>query len=284
MPDNIHRFIFDSFGIRGEMVQLEQSVQRMLQNRQYPPAIADLLQQVAAVTILLTTTLKFEGRLSLQLQTENNIKLLVVQANHKMGFRGIARYDKQADYDKQSFAQLTKGGRLSITIEPKKGKRYQGYVALDKDNFAACVEDYFNLSEQLKTRIWLFNNDNQACGLLLQALPDMLSQDSFDHLVYLAQTVTSEEALSIDASLLLNRLFHQEQVRDLQMDSVKFHCGCSHKKMLDSVALFPVEEIDSLLEEKGKVTVKCEFCLNQFDFKAIDIKSLQAISGNQTQH
>ncbi|MDQ7048543.1 MAG: Hsp33 family molecular chaperone HslO [Enterobacterales bacterium] len=284
MPDNIHRFIFDSFGIRGELVQLEDSVQRLLQSHQYPPAIADLLNQVAAVTILLTTTLKFEGRLTLQLQTSNKMKLLVVQANHKLGYRGIARYDKQADYNGMSFSDLTKGGQLSITIEPKKGKRYQGYVALDKDTFAACVEDYFNLSEQLKTRIWLFNNDSQSCGLLLQALPDMLSQDSFDHLVYLAETLTAEECLSIDASVLLSRLFHQEEVRDLQLDEVKFHCGCSKKKMLDSVALFPVEEIQSMIEEKGKITVKCEFCLNQFNFNALDLKRHQAIQGNKTQH
>jgi len=284
MPDNIHRFIFDSFGIRGELVQLEDSVQRLLQSHQYPLAIADLLHQVAAVTILLTTTLKFEGRLTLQLQTPDKMKLLVVQANHNLGYRGIARYDKQADYHGMSFSDLTKDGQLSITIEPKKGKRYQGYVPLEQETFAACVEDYFNLSEQLKTRIWLFNDEKQTFGLLLQALPDMLSQDSFDHLVYLAETLTAEECLSIDASLLLSRLFHQEQVRDLQLNQVKFHCGCSKKKMLDSVALFPAEEIQSLLQEKGKVAVKCEFCLNQFDFKEVDIKTHQAMDGNKTQH
>lgn len=284
MSDKIQRFIFDSFGIRGELVHLETTTQRMLKNHNYPPIIADLLQQVAAVTILMTTTLKFEGKLSVQLQTPDNLKLLVVQANHELGFRGIARYDRKADFSNLSFKEMTEGGNLSITIEPKKGKRYQGYVELGKGNFAECIENYFNLSEQLKTRIWLFNDEKQVKGLMLQALPDMLSQDSFDHLVYLAKTLSTEECLSVDSDILLNRLFHQESVRDLMSQEVKFHCGCSRKKMLDSVALFPEEDISSLLEEKGKVTVKCEFCLTQFDFSELHLKNHQALTSNQTKH
>ncbi len=284
MSDSIQRFIFDSFGIRGELVQLETSSQQMVLEHNYPPAIAKLLQQVAAVTVLMTTTIKFEGKLSVQLQTQNELKMLVVQANHKLGYRGIARYDKKADYSKKSFHELTKGGRLSITIEPKKGKRYQGYVELGQESFEACIENYFNQSEQLKTKIWLFNNEQKVTGLMLQALPDMLNQDSFDHLVFLANTLTTDECLNTESDVLLNRLFHQESVRDLMSHPVNFHCGCSRKKMLDSVALFPAEEIEEILQEKGKVPVKCEFCLSRFEFNAVDIKSHRAIAGNATQH
>lgn len=284
MSDKIHRFIFDSFGIRGELVQLEESVQRMLQNHDYPPLIANLLQQVAAAAILMTTTLKFEGRLSIQLQTSSALKLLVVQCNHKLGFRGIARLDKEKTLDSSTFNDLAKNGKLTITIEPKKGKRYQGLVALEKDNFTNCIEEYFNQSEQLRTRIWLFNNDTHVTGLMLQALPDMLSQDSFDHLVYLAQTLTKEECLTIDASILLHRLFHEEKIRNLLIEDVKFNCGCSRKKMLNSISLFPEDEIEEIIETKGHVAVKCEFCLAQFKFKRVDIQTHQAMSSNQTLH
>jgi len=284
MSDTVHRFIFDSFGIRGEFVQLETSMQRMLQSHYYPKVIADLLQQAAAVSILLTTTLKFEGKMSIQLQTKGKMKLLVVQANHELGFRGIARYDKEANYDGMDYKDLIQEGNLSITIEPKKGKRYQGYVELGHDSFAECIENYFNQSEQLKTRIWLFNDDKQVGGLMLQALPDMLSQDSFDHLVFLSETLTEEETLSIAPEILLNRLFHQESIRDLMTQKVKFHCGCSRKKMLDSVALFTDEEVDDMLNDNNQISVKCEFCLDKFAFNQLDIKSHQALTGNTTKH
>jgi len=284
MSDTIHRFIFDSFGIRGEFVQLQDSVQRMLQDHNYPPVISDLLQQAAAVAVLLTTTLKFEGKMSIQLQTKGALKLLVVQANHQLGFRGIARYDKEVNYENLAYKDLIQDGHLSITIEPKNGKRYQGYVELGLDTFAECIENYFNQSEQLKTRIWLFNNSEQVGGLMIQALPDMLNQDSFDHLVFLSETLTEEETLTVAPDILLNRLFHQESVRDLAVQDVKFHCGCSRKKMLDSLALFTEEEIEEIIQTKGEASVKCEFCLNQFKFNELDIKSHQAMSGNKTRH
>ncbi|MGB0496071.1 MAG: Hsp33 family molecular chaperone HslO, partial [Kangiellaceae bacterium] len=272
MSDKIHRFIFDSFGIRGELVQLEASVQRMLQSHDYPPIIADLLQQVAAVSILLTTTLKFEGRLSVQLQTNEALKLLVVQCNHKLGYRGIARLDKEVNFSDFDYKKLTENGKLTITIEPKKGKRYQGIIALDQSSFTKCIEEYFNQSEQLRTKIWLFNNESCVTGLMLQALPDMLSQDSFDHLVYLAQTLTEEECLTMDASILLHRLFHEEKIRNLLVEDIHFQCGCSRKKMLESVSLFPENEIEEILKTRGKISVKCEFCLEQFQFKKTDLQ------------
>ncbi len=284
MSDKIHRFIFDTYGIRGELVNLTDSVSRMLQNHNYPATIADLLQQTAAVSILLATTLKFEGKISIQLQTSSHLKMLVVQATHKLGFRGLARYKKNIDYSKLSFQELIKDGHMSITIEPKQGKRYQGIVPLDGESLAQCVENYFNQSEQLETRIWLFNDNTQTFGLMLQALPDMLSQDSFEHLVYLASTLTKEECLSVDAEIILHRLFHQESIKEFSAESVKFTCGCSEKKMLDSIKLLPEDEINEVIKTKGKLSVRCEFCLNQFHFSEVDIKQTPNLVCNNTQH
>ena len=284
MSDKIHRFIFDTHGIRGELVKLNQSSARMLKDHRYPPFIATLLQQAAAVNILLATTLKFEGKISIQLQASQLVKMLVVQTTHKLGFRGLVRFDKQADYSKVAFEDLTENGQMSITIEPLKGKRYQGIVPLNGKNLAECVENYFNQSEQLETRIWLFNDEEQVFGLMLQALPDMLSQDSFEHLVYLASTLSKEECLSVDSDILLHRLFHQESIRGLAVYPVKFTCGCSKTKMLNSLNLLPEEDINEILASKGEVAVKCEFCLNQFRFSELDLKSSNSLKGNETKH
>ncbi|MCW9015943.1 MAG: Hsp33 family molecular chaperone HslO, partial [Kangiellaceae bacterium] len=124
----------------------------------------------------------------------------------------------------------------------------------------------------------------QVCGLLLQALPDMLSKDSFEHLVYLASTLTEEECLSIDSEVLLHRLFHQESIRGMTVEDVQFTCGCSKKKMLNSISLLPEEELSEILATRKEISVKCEFCLNQFKFTELDIKSSQSVTGNQTRH
>lgn len=284
MTDKIHRFIFDTYGIRGELVRLSASSQRVLKGHNYPAPIAELLQQCSAVSILLATTLKFEGQISIQLQTPGDLKMLVIQTNHKLGFRGLARYDETASFEGRSFADLTKAGQMVITIAPKKGKRYQGIVPLEGENLAECIEQYFNQSEQLKTRVWLFNDENKVCGLFLQALPDMTSQDSFDHLVYLASTLNADECLTVDSEILLHRLFHQESIKGMAVDEVNFQCGCSEKKMLDSIRLLPDEEIKEIFETKGEISARCEFCLDQFKFSEIDLKQHESMPGNETQH
>jgi len=284
MSDQIHRFIFNDHGIRGQLVKLSNSIKRILQSHQYPEPLADLLQQTATVSLLLATTLKFEGKISLQLQTESEMKMLVVQTTHKLGFRGLVRFDENTNFSDKTFAELVDNGHMSITIEPSKGKRYQGIVPLDKSSIAECIEGYFELSEQLKTRLWLFNDGKQAFGLMLQALPDMTEQESFEHLACLADTLTKEESLALDGETLLHRLFHQENINLLSLTPVQFECGCSEKKMLESIALLDQEEIDEALASQGEIPVQCEFCLDQFSFDKIDIKTQQSIQGNTTQH
>ena len=284
MTDEIHRFIFDNYDIRGEIVKLSTSSQRMIQGHKYPFIIANLLQQAAAVNVLLATTLKFEGRISIQLQTQGKLKMLVVQTSHALGYRGVAQYDKQADYSNMTFKDITKDGQLCITIEPTKGKRYQGIVPLEGDNLGQCVETYFKQSEQLRTKIWLYNDHSQVFGLMLQALPGMSDEESFQHLVFLSTTLSEQECLSVDSDTLLHRLFHQESINNLAVDSIEFNCGCSRTKMLNSLILIGDDEIDEIISEEGELSMTCEFCLNNFAFSDIDIKTHRSVEGNSTQH
>ena len=284
MTDKIQRFIFDAFDIRGEMVKLSTSSQKMIEAHQYPQLIADLLQQAAAVNVLLATTLKFEGRISIQLQGSGALNMLIVQTTHELGYRGVARFDEALNYSELTFSDLINDGQMCITIEPLKGKRYQGVVPLEGSNLAECVETYFRQSEQLNTRIWLYNDSSQVFGLMLQALPGMLSEDSFQHLEMLASTLTAEESLSVEAEVLLHRLFHDESITSLTEESIEFSCGCSKEKMLNALILLADEEIKEILEDSGEVAMTCEFCLNHFAFSDLDIKQHRSVEGNATQH
>ena len=210
--------------------------------------------------------------------------MLVVQTNHELGYRGVAQYDKQADYSDLSFKDITRNGQMCITIEPLKGKRYQGIVPLDGDSLAQAIEGYFKQSEQLKTKIWLYNDHSEVFGLMLQALPDMLDEDSFQHLVFLSTTLTEQECLSVDSETLLHRLFHQESINNLAVDAIEFSCGCSRSKMLDSLILISDEEIDEIIQEDGNLSMTCEFCMDSYAFSDVDIKQHRSLDGNSTEH
>ena len=90
--------------------------------------------------------------------------------------RGIAHFDPPVP-DELPLSALGDKAMLAITIENealagREPQRYQGLVGLEADSLAAAFEGYFRQSEQLPTRILLFNRGDRAAGLLIQQLPE----------------------------------------------------------------------------------------------------------------
>ncbi|MGL4937764.1 Hsp33 family molecular chaperone HslO, partial [Shewanella sp.] len=164
-----------------------------------------------------------------------------------------------------------------ITLTPEEGERYQGVVALDKPTLAACVEEYFNQSEQLPTSIWLFADGKQAAGMFLQVLPSQEDHHlDFEHLSQLTSTIKAEELFTLDAQSVLHRLYHQEEVRLFDPIDVSFKCTCSLERSAGAIKTLDQAEIEAILAEDGKIEMGCEYCPAKYTFDAIDIASLFA--------
>src|ERR1700742_374991 len=94
--DSLHRFMFEHYPIRGQLVHLDAAWRALIEHREYPPQIREILGQAAAASLLLAATIKFEGVLSLQLQGDGPVHLMLVQCTDGLGVRGLARYSEQA--------------------------------------------------------------------------------------------------------------------------------------------------------------------------------------------
>ncbi|MGD4318086.1 Hsp33 family molecular chaperone HslO, partial [Xanthomonas citri pv. citri] len=62
------RFYFEQSPVRGDVVRINDSLQTILQQKDYPVALQKLLGEMLVAASLLIGTLKIEGRLSIQLQ------------------------------------------------------------------------------------------------------------------------------------------------------------------------------------------------------------------------
>lgn len=283
MTDRLQRFIFEDTDIRGELTRLEQSYRETLASHQYPEVVAQLLGEFLAAAALLSATLKFEGTLTLQARSEGEIPLIMAEANSERHLRAIAREADNAS--SPEFAKLLADGQLSITISPRKGKRYQGIVPLDGDNLAQCLESYFRQSEQLSTRIWLCSNGQQAAGLLLQELPASADRQSkalsaerreeqWQHVTKLADTLKPQELYDLHFDELLHRLYHQETVRLFEPTGLHFKCSCSQQRTLNALRTLGRKELETILAEQGAIEINCEFCHQHYSFNAEDIEQL----------
>ena len=273
MTDTILRFIFDQTDIRGEWVQLERSYQDTLATHHYPPGVRQLIGEFLAAVSLLGATLKIDGAIILQARSQGEIPLIMAEVNSRHELRAIVHGAEQAISNE--FGILLRSGQLIITIDPVGKQRYQGIVPLEGNSLAECLELYFRQSEQLPTRIWLAANAQRAAGLFLQELPSKADPEQraeqWRHLTTLATTVTAPELLELPAETLLHRLFHQEQLRLLGSDSLRFQCSCSQERTAAMLRILGRAELEQILLEQGQIDVNCEFCNQHYAFAATDV-------------
>ncbi len=273
--EKLHRYLFDDKHVRGELVQLHACYQQILANHDYPQGVSILLGELLVATSLLTATLKFEGEISVQLQGDGPVGYMVINGtmlsrDNSQQMRGIAKL-KQAT-DAQGLKALIGKGTMVITIRPKVGEAYQGIVALDHDTLAECLSHYFEVSEQIPTKIWLFvdREKSLAAGSLIQLLPDggdkQAQLNDFEHLCQLTNTIKADEIFTLSADELLYRLYHQEKVKLYEPQLINYQCGCSEEKCLNAIAQLKSDEIKTILAEQGSITMTCDYCQSNYVF------------------
>jgi molecular chaperone Hsp33 len=215
------------------------------------------------------------------------VKLLVVECLPDLAIRATATLGDApiaADASMRDLINRNGRGRFAITLDPRDpvpGQQpYQGIVPLDGDTMADVLQAYMRQSEQLDTRLWLAASEHVAAGLLLQSLPaeggkaEGSDPDAWDRALTLAHTVTRDELLTLEADDVLRRLFWQEPLEHYPAMHPHFACTCSRERIGRMLVSLGREEVDSIIDEQGSVTVTCDFCSRQYTFDAVDTKQL----------
>lgn len=294
--DEVRRFIVENRPVRGHWVRLEGAWRELRAHRDYPQPVRNLLGQAVAASVLLAATLKFRGQLTLQLQGNGAVSLLVAQCTHDYRLRAVARFEAEAVAALSGngaseaagkaagavFRQLVGSeGRIAVTIEAdERNMRYQGIVPLSGDSLAGSLEAYFARSEQLPTRVLLAADDERGAGVLVQKLPEDSVTDESQMREVWEQAERGIERLSADDLLqcpveeLLGRGFAAQDMRLFRGAPVQFECRCSQGRVTGLLRALGPDEVRDVLREQGSVTVTCEFCHRPYRFEAGDVEAL----------
>ncbi|UJD96407.1 Hsp33 family molecular chaperone HslO [Lelliottia amnigena] len=277
--DQLHRYLFEQFAVRGELVTVSETWKQILENHNYPQPVKRVLGELLVATSLLTATLKFAGDITVQLQGDGPMNMAVINGNNQQQMRGVARVQGEV-LEGADLKTLVGNGFLVITITPDEGERYQGVVGLEGDTLAECLEDYFLRSEQLPTRLFIRTGEVEgqlaAGGMLLQVLPAQNAQgNDFEHLATLTETIKTEELFTLPANEVLWRLYHEEEVTLYDPQDVEFKCTCSRERCAGALRTLPDEEIDSIMAEDGEIDMNCDYCGSHYVFNAMDIAEIR---------
>jgi molecular chaperone Hsp33 len=303
--DIILPFEVATLDLRGRVVRLGPALDDILNSHAYPAAISKLLGEAIVLTVLLGSSLKFDGRFILQTKTDGPVRMLVVDYRSPGRVRACAQFDPVAiaGAEPKSAGELLGRGHLAMTIDQgQEMSRYQGLVALSGGNLEDAAHEYFLRSEQIPTRVrlavgeeWRGGGDGprhrwRAGGMLLQFLPkaperarqaDLHPGDAPDGVVThtvaeddawvegqsLISTVEDVELIDPDLSgeRLLYRLFHERGVRVFAPLPLRAQCSCSREAVASMLKSFTPKDRADMVKD-GKVVVTCEFCSSVYAF------------------
>ncbi|HVV95341.1 MAG TPA: Hsp33 family molecular chaperone [Hyphomicrobiales bacterium] len=296
--DRVLPFQVEGLDVRGRVVRLGPAVDAVLARHDYPAPVSKLLGEAVALTVLLGTSLKIDGRFQLQTRSDGPVEMLVVDFEAPDRLRAYARYDAEriaamkVAPPEQSGAMLGKG-HLAMTVDPGAERtRYQGVVALEGHGLEEAAHQYFRQSEQIPTRVRLAvaeaigggSHAWRAGGILVQFLPEggrrmadlppgdapvgletpdrPEEDDAWVETRLLVDTVEDHELIdpTVTSEELLVRLFHERGVRVFQPQAVHESCRCSRPRILSMLKSFTPDERRDMTGDDGAITVTCEFC------------------------
>jgi len=276
MKDILQRFLFENANIRGDIVHLDATWQAVLEKHTYPVPVRHLLGEMMVAAVLLSATLKFKGRLIMQVQGDGPVSFMMVECSSERTLRGLAHC--QSIIEAGDLQTLVGEGRLAITLEPaENAERYQSIVELTGDSLAEALGNYLDVSEQLQTQLWLSVDDLSAGGLLIQKLPEsekIPDGDIWNRIQQLSSTITDNELLILPATDIIHRLYNEEDVRIFETEPVCFRCHCCRDRVGNMLRTLGRKEVEMVIAEEGIVQVACEFCNHKYEFDAVDCEQL----------
>lgn len=293
--DNLYRFSFTDLPIRGQWVRLQSTLEAAGQYRTYPTQVSELLGQMLATVAMVADNLKFSGAVAMQSQGNGALRRSLAECRDHTNLRGIMHLTDDTSFPRSNhdgsnhdIGAWLGQGQLALTLIPDEEtgmQPYQGLVALEKQDLAKCLEDYFARSEQLDTRLHFANGVDArgVTGLLLQRLPNHpdaseadcdAAQDAWETLTALTATVTNAELGELDVETLLHRLFHEYPCVLQTPKTLAYQCTCNSERTDSTLMMLGKDDLGALLKEQGEITVDCEFCGRRYGYDAIAVARL----------
>ncbi len=309
--DHVVPFQVEGLDVRGRAVQLGPMLDAILERHNYPLPVARLVAETVVLTVLLGTSLKFEGKLIIQTKSNGPVDLVVADFSTPDRVRAYARYNEEAlkIAEENGLTQpqhLLGEGILAFTIDQGVHmQRYQGIVPLDGASLEEIAGVYFRQSEQIPTKVrlgvaeLLDRDENgkprhrwRAGGMVAQFLPETLERmrqpdlpggdgaddgfevdDLWGEASVMVQTIDADELTdpTVGTERLLYRLFHERGVKVYPPQAVYDKCSCSRERLRDVLAALSQDDIDHAAED-GMVSVSCEFCSTTYSFEATEVK------------
>ena len=254
--DMVLPFQLDLSDIRGRMARLDNVLDEVLSQHNYPPMIEALVAEMVLLTTLIGQTMKLRWKLSLQVRGDGPVRLIATDYygpdvdDQPARVRAYASFNaEKIEPSLDGFSQIGKGYFAILIDQGRDTKPYQGITPIAGGSLSTCAETYFAQSEQLPSRFLLAFGHSQerdgtngwrAGGIMLQHMPTA------------GENVDIDKIESIDGKLQSGDLLGEEENEN--WNRVNLLLDTAEQLELVGPSLSPTRLIQLLFhEEKPRV-------------------------------
>lgn len=239
----------------------------------YPTATA-ALGRVITGTLLLSSTLKKDQRLTLQVSGDGPLREIVAEVDWLQGVRGYVRRPHihlGLKNGKLDVGRAVGKGFLNVTKDLGLALSYRGTVQLQTGEIATDLAYYLTTSEQIPSAVSIgvyVDTDNSvkaSGGFMIQALPGARNET----IEFIENRLAELPPVS---SMILNEMSLPEILGDaiglpiyfFDKKEIHYHCPCTRDRVLDAIVALGEKEIEDMIDKEKELTIQCEFCKKDY--------------------
>lgn len=277
--------------IRGVAIQATGLVQEMATMHELKGLAAQGLGEAVIGALLIASYVKASERVNLNIQGSGFIKQALVDAHPDGTVRGYV-VERSSITDDEATGPWG-SGLLSVlrTKHAEREQPYIGTVPLVTGHLAKDLTYYWAQSEQIPSSVGIAVNVENgkvtaAGGFLIQALPGASSEEvrAIEQHIIDLQSLAAQLAADADPMHLLSKIFQSTAFILLEEKPLSFQCGCSWARVERALTLVGAVELQAMLDEDGKATVRCDFCTKEYKMNAEKLEQMIEAAGGGKKH
>jgi len=249
----------------------------------YPTASA-ALGRVISGAILLSSLIKEEQRVILQVVGDGPLREIVAEADWLCRARGYVKRPHIHLGLKDGKLDVGRGigkGFLNVIKDLGLREYYQGTVPLQTGEIATDLAYYFRTSEQVPAAVSLgvyVDTDNSvkaSGGFMIHALPGLKDET----VEYLEERL---KGLPPVTTLIRNGLGPKEVMEEaiglpleiIEMREVRYFCPCNKDRVLDAIVALGKKDMEDFIHRGETLNIHCRFCRTEYAVSKEELLSL----------
>ena len=286
-PTRVHKFLSKDLTVRAVAVDATQVVEelRSLQNSYPVPTVA--VGRTMIASLLMASHLKEGQELSIYIQGSGPLSSVFAQASFEGKVRGVSSHpqlEAAVEGEKILIAPSIGIGLMTVSHHLPTGEPYRGTVELATSEIGEDVAYYLQQSHQIPSAVALgvhldaYGKCLAAGGILIELMPGHTEETAMkiERRVKAAKPVSTRLLEGVSGKDLI-----QEYLQDFEIvaldhpHDVEYQCRCSRERVMRSVGLLGLKELDEIIAKGETTEVSCEFCGRGYTLTTADIREVR---------